>query len=422
VNITSCGTPQKAILRFAFTYFLILFLPGMMQTLIPFGGIVISRYDQLWHVVVRLIAAHAFHLDADIPYFGAEVNNTQSGLILWLCYLVLAIAVALIWLALDRRRPNDERLLQWFRLFLRLSLALILIQYGTFKLIPTQMIAPPPLGVLTQRVGELSPMRLLWVSTGASPLYESLTGFAEVLAGVLLLIPQTVLLGALLSTADMAVVFTLNICYDVPVKLLSLHLLVMAIVLVLPDSSRLANMFFLNRPVERSELVPLFTRARWDHLAQVIVIVAGAYALTSGLIVSYGQYKKFHPPNPPFYGVWSVEQFVINGKTIALFSDTLRWRFVTFQRPHTLSVELMIGSRQGYGMQLDENPKQLILQKQSQNADSEPLRYAQFSFNQPNEETLILDGVLDRQLAHIELRRLPLRTTFHWVFLPPKED
>jgi uncharacterized membrane protein YphA (DoxX/SURF4 family) len=414
---------HKILLRFALAYFSLLFLPGTIETLIPFSSAAISHYGVLWHPVVRWMAVHIFDLSPDIPYFGAEIDNSAAGLILWLCYLLLAIAAGLIWFRMDRHRSNDDRLHQWLRLLLRVALALVLIRYGTAKVIPTQMIAPPPLGMLTQRVGELTPMRLLWVFTGVSPPYESLTGLAELLAGALLLIPRTVLLGSLVAAANMAMVVALNLCYDVPVKLLSLHLLGLAIILMMPDRGRLASFFLLNRCVGPSVPSPLFDRAKWEKRIQVFVLLAGSYAVISGLVLSYRQYQKFHPPRPPYYGVWSVDRFTVEGKDIPMFSDPQRWRWVTFQRPDVLSLELMIGSRHGYQMRLDENSGQMILSAASaDNVDSHSRPCATFHIARTSEENLVLDGTLEGRSARLELHRLPLRSSFHWVFVPPREE
>jgi hypothetical protein len=60
---------------------------------------------------------------------------------------------------------------------------------------------------------------------GSAPAYEIFTGCAEVAGGLLLIVPRTATLGALISLADMIQVFTLNMTYDVPVKLFAFHLI-----------------------------------------------------------------------------------------------------------------------------------------------------------------------------------------------------
>ena len=61
---------------------------------------------------------------------------------------------------------------------------------------------------------------------------QTATGFAEVLAGALLMIPATATAGAALALLDMLHVFLLNMAYDFGLKQISFHLLVMAAVLL----------------------------------------------------------------------------------------------------------------------------------------------------------------------------------------------
>jgi len=67
-------------------------------------------------------------------------------------------------------------------------------------------------------------MGLLWTFMAASKGYQIFTGAAEVLGGILLLWKRTTTLGALTVFGVMANVMALNFFYDVPVKLLSTHL------------------------------------------------------------------------------------------------------------------------------------------------------------------------------------------------------
>ena len=77
---------------------------------------------------------------------------------------------------------------KWFRLFIRLALAAQMFDYGMAKIIPTQFPAPS-LVTLVEPIGHLSLTDLLWTSIGASPAYRIFTGFAELVGGLLLLVP-----------------------------------------------------------------------------------------------------------------------------------------------------------------------------------------------------------------------------------------
>ncbi len=171
----------------------------------------------------------------------------------------------------DHKRPNYERLNNWFRLYLRFSVGAIIIHYGATKLVPRQF-PPPMLAALVENYGDMSPMGLLWNCIGISPLYGFFGGVGEVLGGTLLIIPQTALLGALISMAVMGNVLALNLGYDVTVKLMSVHLVAICALLLLPDLKRLADLFVFNRRVDRPKPRPLFGKPRWNRVAVIAQI------------------------------------------------------------------------------------------------------------------------------------------------------
>ncbi len=125
----------------------------------------------------------------------------------------------------------------WLRLLVRYTLAFTLFGYGFAKIFPLQF-PPPRLFRLIQPYGDFSPMGVLWNFMGASVPYQIFSGAAEALGGFLLLFRPTTTLGALVSFAVMANVVALNFCYDVPVKLYSCNLLLMAVFLAAGDAPR----------------------------------------------------------------------------------------------------------------------------------------------------------------------------------------
>ena len=110
--------------------------------------------------------------------------------------------------ALATRVVRDERLFAGFRLLLRALVALPMIGSGIARLIPVQM---PPLRPLDQlqRLYELTQGELLRTLVGSSLIFQSFTGLAALLGGVLLLFPRTTLLGGLICAANLAMGVTL---------------------------------------------------------------------------------------------------------------------------------------------------------------------------------------------------------------------
>lgn len=424
---------QRVAFRFFFSYFVLYFAMMLPLWRLPFGERVLERYIALWLAIVTWVGKSVLHLPYDIYIIpGAEgISNTAYGSILFLCYLATAAVGTLVWSVLDRKRPHYRWLHQWFRLALRYTLALAMIHYGTLKVIPTQMIAPPPLAVLTQRVGDLSRMRLLWIFMGASPEYQSLTGLAELGGGLLLLFPRTTLLGALVCAANMLMVFALNMCYDVHVKLYSFHLLFMALLLLGPDLPRLANVLVLNRGAEPVEAPPPLFSNKWLNRApQILLCLYGLYATVLGFRTAWGRYQELHPPRPPLYGVWRAEELIVDGQAVP-YTDSTRWRHVSFQNPGALSIEPVLGRREAYGLDLDLEGKTMALERYQLDdqgqivkdangvAQREASGRAAFSIEQPEEDVLILDGQLDGRPLRAKLRKMMLlRRAFRWLFDP----
>src|SRR5262245_28779557 len=150
--------------------------------------------------------------------------------------------------------------------------------YGLAKIIPTQF-PPPSLVTLVESVGNLSLSDLLWTWVGASTPYQIFTGCAEIASGILLLFPQTTMLGALIGMADMIQVFVLNMTYDFGLKLISFHYLLMFAFLLWPDARRLANVLVLNRVAQPSSPPDLFATPQANRRALVAQVIFGIYLI-----------------------------------------------------------------------------------------------------------------------------------------------
>ncbi len=411
--------------RFFFSYFVLFFVSeGASGLLIPSSWM--RRYYALWLPLLRWIAGNVLGLDPKgLTLEEAGISNLAFGWVLFLCYLALAAAATVLWSALDRRRESYERLYSWLRLLLRFLLAPSLIQYGAVKVIPAQMISPLPVGVMGMRIGDLFPNHLLWWTVGASSAFETFIGSAELVSGLLLLLPRTTLLGALIAAGNMVVVFLLNMCYDVPVKLMSLHFLVMALLLIAPDASRLAGVFFFNRRVEPARIAPVFSR-RWLAWApHAVVLLFGLWSVHASFQQAGRMYREHHPPKPPLYGFWSVEELAVDGKTVPTVTVPDRWRWVQVSAPGSFNVQLVDGSWVRYTLDVDRERKTLRLWRSKRDARGTVLRnvqgtpQAELSFRGPDPDLLLLEGELDGRPMRARLRKVPLlRGSFHWIAGP----
>jgi hypothetical protein len=253
---------KRILFRFALCYLVLYYLPSVLDV-IPGAQFLAALYNRLWNGIIGWGLIH--FLDFDPAQASPDPNGSGDTLIAYLrlCVTVIsAIAAAILWSILDRSRPQYISLHGWLRVFARYALAFALFRYAFAKIVPTQF-SSLQARQLAESYGQSSPMALLWNFMGFSTPYTIFSGYAELVPAVLLLFRRTALFGSLISFAVMLNVVMLNFCYDVPVKLYSLNLLLLAIFLVLPEAQKLLRVFVLNRSTAPSDLhQPLF-RQRW---------------------------------------------------------------------------------------------------------------------------------------------------------------
>lgn len=351
-------------------------------------------------------------------------NGSGDQTILWVlvfCVLVVAVAGTLIWTLLDRRRADYRRLAGWFLLVLRLCVAGQMLNYGFAKVIPTQM-PEPMLSTLLEPYGNLTPMGVLWNQVGASPTYEILLGAAELLAGILLFVPRTATVGAMLTLVSMAQVFVLNMTFDVPVKILSGHLMLMSMVLLAPQARRLLDVLVLDRPVGRSTApYPFRTRrARWfAALAQIGIGIWVAVALTHVSLQLWDEGPG--RTKPPLYGIWQVDEFSRDGQPVApLLTDRDRWQRAVFDVDGVMQYQRMDGTFVPVQVRVDTGARHVDLHAVP-GAEQQSVTSGGFAYEQQGPDRLRFTGDLDGHPVTVTFRRqdpdaFPQRSRgFHWI-------
>jgi hypothetical protein len=411
---------QRILVRFVCAY-LTLYNLSLAGYLIPGMRVLSDAYTRLWHPIAPWVAIHVFHLRGPVTVYPAVNGSGDTTLdyIQDLCFVLLAGVVTIVWSILDRRRNEYVKLHLCLRICMRYALALTLFSYGFAKVIPTQFIFPG-FSRLIEPLGEFSPMGLLWTFMGYSTPYIVFSGLAEVISGALLLFRRTATLGAMASAAVLLNIVMLNFCYDVPVKLYSTNLLLMAIFLMVPDLGRFANMLVLNRPTQPANIDwPSFNR-RWMRLATVgVKVLFVGYFIVSTVQGSLNGYKNFvvGAPKPPLYGLYEVESFARNGVDLPpLTTDTTRWKRVIVQSPSTLSIRMMDDSPRAYSTTYDAAKSSVALTA----ADNKTKKNV-FVYSWPDPNHLVLTGVLVNDALAVKLRRvdpskfLLVNRGFHWI-------
>jgi hypothetical protein len=335
----------------------------------------------------------------------------------WL--LIVALVATAVWSVFDRRRENYAVLNKWFRLFIRFALAAAMLEYGMTKVIPTQFPAPS-LETLVTPAGDLTLSALLWTTIGSSPAYEIFTGCIEVLGGILLLVPKTTLLGALISLAAMTQVFALNMTFDIGLKLVSFHLIVLGLFLLAPEASRFADFLVRNRPTSASAQPELFRTEGANRLALIAQVVFGLYlvGMYAYINVRFWEVGGGGKPRSPLYGIWNVEELSIDSQLRAphLNDYDRRWRRVIFDAPDTVIFQRTDDSFARFAATVDFHEKKLELTK----GNSKTWK-ANFSFERASPDRLVLEGEMDGHNIRTQLRLVEfdtfrlLNSTFRWV-------
>jgi hypothetical protein len=372
--------------------------------------------------ITEWLAEHVFGLRPPLVFSGNS-GDTAFHWILNGVLVLLAVAVTAIWSALQPGRGRDQIVHAWFRVFLRFALAAQMFYYGMAKIIPTQF-PPPSLVTLVESVGNLSLSDLLWTWVGASTPYQIFTGAAEMASGILLLFPQTTMLGALIGMADMIQVFVLNMTYDFGLKQISLHYLLMFAFLLAPDAQRLANVLVLNRHAEPSSQPDLFSTPRANRIARVAQVGFGIYLIAMfSWVATRSYYAAGGPgePRSPLYGIWNVEEMSVDGERRPAFVNDYdrRWRRVIFDTPAVLVFQRTDDSFAHYEARIDTNTRAITLTKRN----GGPWR-ASFTYLRPSPDRLVLEGEMDGYALRLQLRLVDfdtfrlLNSRFRWVRPP----
>ncbi len=319
---------KRLIFRFLFLYFALYCFPfplDAFEFLDPVAGPYFNLLDRL----IPLVGKKWFHLTAHVafPTFD-KVDDSFYGLVFMYFILIVSALGTVIWSVIDRRAKNHEKLFQLLKLYLRYFLAAYLFGYGFVKLFPSQFQAITA-SRLTMTVGDQSPMLLAWNFMGHSVVMQRLNGLLEVIAGLLLLFRRTTTLGAILSTAVFSFVVMMDFCFNVPVRLLSSHLLLISVLLVLTDGRRLMNVFVLNRPASAAVYSPLINHPVGRKVFTASLAVLGFCLLYSTVTKGLDAERAFGQtaPRGPLYGVYDTDYFLRNRDTIPPSkNDSLRWK------------------------------------------------------------------------------------------------
>lgn len=330
---------------------------------------------------------------------------------------LLSILATTIWSILDHKRKNYNNPLYWFLVILRVVLISAMFLYGFVKIFQIQF-PYPSLTRLLEPLGNFSPMGLAWTYMGYSEGFNLFAGLIEVLGGLLLIPRRTQTLGAFIVTGVMTHVAVMNFMFDIPVKLFSMHLVLMAFVIFMTDIKRFTDVFIKNKSVVKYDFYNPITEVAYHKVIFWIKTGGLALAIISFIIFGYtvGDGGK-ERTKPYLYGIWEASTFIKNGDTIPpLTTDAKRWRYLIIDQKATATVKAMNDKKYYFSLVVDTSKQKIKMYKKNSETDVN-----NFDYNYPNYSNLELNGVLENDSLKILFSRKDIdefllhSRGFHWI-------
>jgi len=412
------GPAWSFALRCVLAYVLLYLFPFPMGSFpkgvgIPGTGWLGAWQETLMHSFVPWVGRVVFGVA--ITQFPAGSGDTTYNWVEVFVYAALALLAAIGWTAIRRGQAVAPRTLDAVTAYVRFYLAAVMLVYGLDKALLLQFAVPGP-DRLMMTYGESSPFGLLWTSMGASALYQFFSGVAETVGALLLLWRRTALPGALVTAGALLNVVMLNLSYDVPVKLFSSHLLLLALFVAAPHAGRLLGFLLFNLPTAPATLRPFPVRSvrrRRALLALKLLFVAW---ITIGQGAS--RYHRLQPirglqPGRPLHGAYGVESFALAGVADRALPDVERWVRVGIDGRGSAAIRFADGHVEQVGSTVDEGKKTLTFERE------DPLPLV-LTFDQPEPGVVLLRGRTGKGDMAVRLRRNdeapPLTARgFHWI-------
>ncbi|MFF2557785.1 DoxX family protein [Nocardia sp. NPDC058058] len=380
------------------------------------------------HPLTDWVGVHVFGTRVDYTPTGS--SDTAAQWVSMFTWLLVAVVASAVWSVLDRRRAEYARLYAWFRVGLRAALVSALLLYGMVKLLPSQM------SVILQRLvepfGDMSPMSVLWAQTSLSEPYEIALGAAEITAALLLVLPVTAGMGAVLAFIVTLQIALLNLTFDVPVKIFSLQLLAFAAVLAAPEILRTVRALIGRAVPARAPELRFGTR-RGSRIFIAAQLIFGGWLLFTAVSEGYDGWQTYGSarPHSPLYGIWNVTEYTVAGQQVPALVDfrettnpglpnaSDRLRRLIFDIPTAITAQRMDDSLLPFPASIDTERHTITIPQDAVRT------FASLNYQQPQPNQLVLDGTLAGRPIHMRLELVPLdhfpavSRGFHWVQATP---
>lgn len=348
-------------------------------------------------------------------FFASQEGKNYTG---WFITVLVCFAAGFIWNVVGKNRKNFESLYYWFYVAARYGIALRMSWFAWAKVFPVQM-PFPTISQLNTNLGDFTPGKLYWLTTGVSPFFEVFAGVFELIATLLIIFRRTTTLGAIMMVSILLPIWFVNIGYDAGVELTSLHILSLSLLLLVRDSKRFWEILIEHKAVALTYIPKIVFPDQWKNTARLVLkgsfIALFIFYRGFGYGNLYASGKSFKLPLDSGLtgtnGLYSVCEFKVNNQTIpSIPGDTTRWQNVVFEKFNSISVKIdkpfklntknsirtteyygNIG-RYYYGYKADTVNKIFTLSNRADTTSKLILHY-----EQPNNTQFVLSGINERK-------------------------
>ncbi|MDQ6756823.1 MAG: hypothetical protein M3004_07800 [Bacteroidota bacterium] len=393
---------QKVAFRFCFLFF--------SMTSLTYSNIILILLNRDRDAAQSFLIKPITFLENNIFHIGykPEMGSTElvSSLFGWLLLfliILLSIIGTLMWSVADKEKRDYHQLHFWFNKYLVYYLFIVMIGYAVSKIIPTQM-PYPDIGSLLTPIGNLTKFNLTWMFIGASSGYERFTGCCELIACLLILFQRTRVLGCLVMTFVLVNVVSLNVYYNIIVKLPSIILLLTTLFLLTPYIPKLISFFYFLKPVSLKEKRYKFVTSWKNYLITLLLIVpAWITYKTIEYNIAYANYLVTIRSSQKLYKVTS---FASTNDTISPSrNDTITWRqfAITGAFQNAAVVYNANNENESYNYNFDSTKQLLTLI----NPGDTSIKYL-FKYSLPAKDKMILIGDWKHKQVTIELSNMDI--------------
>lgn len=315
---SSIGKTRPMITTFICSYFLMYMFPEPL-TNFPLAYYITSYYSDFIDGINQWVGASVlgipdFH---KIEYTGS--GDTTFDYVKLVTVFGLSLIVGIIFIFL-RKKVSSQQLRAFTKMYGRYYVGINMCLYGIAKMVGRQFYEPG-LFQLEQTYGNVSPMNLLWTFMGQSQEYSWFTGIGELMAGLLLFFRRTSIIGGILTLFIMINVWMLNMCYDVPVKLFSFHLVAITFFII---SDNIINLwrYFMKGENSALQYPDMVLNKRWMRITRIVLKSLVLLLIPATMFLPDIMEPEEEDPFTSMKGVYNMESFRFDkDSTLLAYND-----------------------------------------------------------------------------------------------------